>query len=108
MAYDCLSKEKRAELQFIAMEYELPVDTQEIGKCLKSGSCMYLDAETYCKLYSIHLLICRSINLSISVSLFLLSASVMAAAIRPCAGQRHAGLSHGSYCLPHGLPSQPF
>lgn len=34
MAYGCLSKEKRAELQFIPMEYELLVDTQETGKFL--------------------------------------------------------------------------
>lgn len=56
---------------------------------------------------SIHPLIFWSINLSIHALIFL-PASVMAAAICSCPGQRHAGLPHGSYCLPHGLPCQPF
>lgn len=35
-------------------------------------------------------------------------ASVLAAALRPRALQEHAGLCHGSYRPPHGLPRPPF
>lgn len=59
-----------------------------------------------CKKSADSSLIFMCINLLIHVSLH--SAFVMAAAIRSSAGQRHAGLSHGSNYLPHGLPSQPF
>lgn len=32
----------------------------------------------------------------------------MAAALCSCSVQRHAGLSHGSNCIPHGLPPELF
>lgn len=41
------------------------------------------------------------------IFLIFFPAPVMAAAICSCPGQRHAGLPHGSYCFPHGLPSEP-
>lgn len=48
-----------------------------------------------------------NVKLLLSLLLFLPPASVMAAAVCSRPGQRHAGLPHGSYCLPHGLPSDP-